>query len=46
VPFGWDQHGRVNFHANGPAERGALVGAAMNEARDALFRAGHEDVTR
>jgi hypothetical protein len=45
VSFGWDEHGRFHFHANGPVDRDVIVEAALNEARDALFRAGDEDVT-
>jgi hypothetical protein len=43
--LGWDEHGRFHLHAHGPADRGVVVEAAMNEARDALFRAGQQDVT-
>jgi hypothetical protein len=45
VSFGWDEHGRFSLHANGPADRGVTVEAALNEARDALFRSGDETVT-
>jgi hypothetical protein len=45
VSFGWDEHGRFGFHANGAADRGVIVEAALNEARDALFRSGDEQVT-
>jgi hypothetical protein len=45
VGFGWDEHDRFGLHANVDAATGAVVEAAMNEARDSLFRAGDESVT-
>ncbi len=45
VSFGWDDEGRFHFHAHGAADRGVVVEAALNEARDALFRDGQTEVT-
>ncbi len=43
--FGWDEHSEFTLSARGGADRGMLFDAAINEARDHLFRAGHTDVT-
>lgn len=43
--FGWDEHSAFTLSARGGADRGMLFDAAINEARDHLFRAGHTDVT-
>lgn len=43
--FGWDDDGRFSLNARGEADGGAIVEDALNEARDALFHNGHEDVT-
>jgi hypothetical protein len=32
VSLGWDEHGRFHLHAHGPADRGVVVEAALNEA--------------
>jgi hypothetical protein len=40
-----DQWGRFTLRFNAPADLGALVEAALSEAKDALFRAGRPDVT-
>jgi hypothetical protein len=40
-----DQWGRFTLRFNAPADLGALVEAALTEAKDALFRAGRPDVT-
>ena len=41
----FDDDARYKVHANLAAERGAIVDKALEEARDALFHAGHRDVT-
>jgi hypothetical protein len=40
-----DEWGRFCLRFTGPADLGALVEAAMKEAKDALFRAGRPEVT-
>src|SRR5665647_1761448 len=40
-----DQWGRFTLRFNAPADLGALVEAALKEAKDALFRAGRPEVT-
>ncbi|MDQ1536223.1 MAG: hypothetical protein QOE58_616, partial [Actinomycetota bacterium] len=40
-----DQWGRFTLRFTAPADLGALVEAALKEARDALFRAGRPEVT-
>ena len=40
-----DQYGRFSLRFSAPADLGALVQAALKEAKDALFRAGHPEVT-
>ncbi len=42
---GFDDDGRYTIHANAPAHHGAIIDKALAEARDALFAAGHTDVT-
>ena len=41
----WDEHGRLRLSGSLDAEQGLLVDAALNEARDALFRSGVENVS-
>jgi len=41
----WDEHGRFRINGSLDADDGRLVDGALNEAREALFRAGHTDVT-
>jgi hypothetical protein len=41
----FDDDGRFSLHLNAPADQGALISKAISEARDALFHAGHPDVT-
>jgi hypothetical protein len=41
----FDDDGRFSLHLNASADRGALISKAISEAHDALFRAGHPDVT-
>jgi 5-methylcytosine-specific restriction endonuclease McrA len=41
----WDEHGRFRISGSLDADDGRLVAGAFDEARDALFRAGHTDVT-
>jgi hypothetical protein len=43
--FGFDQYSRFGFHADLSADQGLIIDAAINETRDALFRAGHTNVT-
>jgi hypothetical protein len=40
-----DQWGRFTLRFNAPADLGALVEAALKEAKDALFRAGRPEAT-
>jgi hypothetical protein len=40
-----DQYGRFILRLSAPADVGALVEAALKEARDALFKAGRPEVT-
>ncbi len=40
-----DRHGRYHLRACGPADHGAIIDRALQEARDALFHAGQTDVT-
>jgi hypothetical protein len=42
--FGVRDDGRFRLYAEGAEDRGAIVDAALNEARDRLFRDGHADV--
>ncbi len=42
---GWDEHGRLQLSGSVDTEQGTVVDAALGEARDALFHAGHTDVT-
>jgi hypothetical protein len=37
--------GRFHLHVDAPAHEGALISAALAEAKDALFQAGHPNVT-
>src|SRR5918994_337443 len=41
----WDEHGRLRLPGSLDADHGTVVEGAMNEAREALFNAGHTDVT-
>lgn len=41
----FDDDGRFVMHVNAPAHQGAIIDKAISEARDALFRSGHPDVT-
>jgi Domain of unknown function (DUF222) len=41
----YDQWGRFSMRLSAPADLGALVEAALQEAKDALFRAGRPEVT-
>jgi hypothetical protein len=41
----FDEASRFSLHLNAPADQGAIISQAINEARDALFLAGHHDVT-
>jgi Domain of unknown function (DUF222)/HNH endonuclease len=43
---GYDDDGRFILHAGAPAAEGAIIDQALREAHDALFRAGHKDVTQ
>lgn len=45
LSFGWRDNGQLWLSAVGDTDRGMLVEAALNEAHDALFRAGSTDVT-
>jgi Domain of unknown function (DUF222) len=45
VSTGFDDDGRFVMHVNAPAHHGAVIEQALREARDALFHAGHPDVT-
>ncbi len=40
-----DQYGRFTMRFSAPADLGALVEAALREAKDALFKAGRPEVT-
>jgi hypothetical protein len=40
-----DQYGRFTLRFSAPADLGALVEAALKEAKDALFKAGRPEVT-
>jgi hypothetical protein len=41
----FDEHSRFVMHVNAPADQGAVISQAIAEARDAMFLAGHTDVT-
>ena len=41
----FDEASRFSLHLNAPADQGAIISQAINEARDALFLAGQSDVT-
>jgi hypothetical protein len=43
--FHTDERARFHLAANGDTAGGAIIDAALHEARDALFTAGHPDVT-
>lgn len=45
VWFGFDADGRFALHADLTADAGARIEAALREAKDRLFRAGHTEVT-
>ena len=45
VSTGFDDEGRFVMHVNAPAHHGSIIDNALKEAHDALFRAGHPDVT-
>ena len=45
VSTGFDDDGRYRLHVSAPADQGAVIEHALREARDALFRAGHPNVT-
>jgi hypothetical protein len=45
LSMGHDEDGRFTLRFSAPADLGALVQAALNEAKDALFRAGRPEVT-
>jgi hypothetical protein len=45
VSTSFDDDGRYVIHVNAPAHHGAIIDKAIKEARDALFHAGHPDVT-
>jgi len=40
-----DEHSRYHLVLNAPADQGATIDTAIREARDALFLAGHSNVT-
>ncbi len=42
---GFADDGRYVMHVGAPADQGAVIDQALREARDALFHAGHPDVT-
>jgi len=44
LSMGYDQWGRFTLRFSAPADAGALVEAALDEAKDALFRAGRLDL--
>jgi len=41
VGVGWDEHSRLRLSGSLDADDGAIVQGAIDEAKDALFRAGH-----
>ncbi|MGZ4601104.1 MAG: HNH endonuclease [Oryzihumus sp.] len=45
LAMGYDADGRFTLRFSAPPDLGALVEAALKEARDALFHAGHPEVT-
>jgi hypothetical protein len=45
LTMGYDQWGRFTLRFSAPADQGALVEAALKEAKDALFRAHRPHVT-
>ncbi len=45
LSFFFDEHGRFQLRLDAPLDDGLIIEAALSEARDALFRAGHPDVT-
>jgi Domain of unknown function (DUF222)/HNH endonuclease len=45
LSMSYDEHGRFTLRFSAPADLGALVEAALKEAKDALFRAGRPEVT-
>ncbi len=46
VSFGFDEWSRFRLHANNlTTDQGMILDAALNEARDYLFRNGHPNVT-
>jgi len=45
LAMGYDADGRFTLRFSAPPDLGALVEAALMEARDALFHAGHPEVT-
>jgi len=45
LTMSYDQWGRFTLRFSAPADQGALVEAALKEAKDALFRAGRPQVT-
>ena len=45
ISMTWDEHGRLRMPGALDTEQGLIVEAAMNDARQGLFDAGHTDVT-
>jgi hypothetical protein len=45
LALGYDADGRFTMRFSAPPDLGALVETALTEARDALFQAGHPEVT-
>ncbi len=45
LSFFFDEHGRFQLRLDAPLDDGLIIEAALSEARDALFRSGHTDVT-
>lgn len=45
LAMGYDADGRFTLRLSAPPDLGALVEAALTEAHDALFHAGHPEVT-
>ncbi|MHB1474656.1 MAG: HNH endonuclease signature motif containing protein [Dermatophilaceae bacterium] len=45
LSMSYDEWGRFTMRFSAPADLGALVEAALNEGKDALFRAGRPEVT-
>ncbi len=45
ISITWDEHGQLRLPGALDTEQGLIVEAAMNDARQGLFDAGHTDVT-